>query len=84
MREETGEGHRRRWSTVRLRGYFHRGRHRPAAGRTPVRNLIARRGHIAGTLPDGSTLTLSGLYIERVTDVSDHWQFLDRDQLTTK
>lgn len=60
---------------MRLFAYFHRGRHRPAAGRTPARSILARRGHMAAVLPDGRRIEFSGLFVERVTDVSSDWQF---------
>lgn len=60
---------------MRFRAYFHRGRHRPADGRTPARSIIARRGHATAILPDGRHIEFAGLYVERVTDVSNDWQF---------
>lgn len=73
---------------MRLRAYFHRGRHRqdyrPGMARLTVQDIASRRGHIVGTLPGGERILFGSLRIERWDDLTESWQFLDRAELTTK
>lgn len=63
---------------MRLRSYFHRGRHRAAAGRPTVMQIASRDGHMTATLPSGEFVDLGGYFADRVTPSGE---FIERVHL---